>query len=125
MNDDERLKKAFDKLREDDARRAPSFEDVRHRRPRRRSPWAVVVPLASAAAAAAVFVVWCNTAHDASTAATASAPAASVAAAPVDPPAGGETGAPVDEAPLDFLLDVPGLRGTPNFDTSFLRGSLR
>ena len=121
MTDDERLKHAFDKLREDDARRAPSFEDVRQRLPRKRSPWAVVVPLASAAAAAAMLVVWCNVSRDET------APVVNTASSPAS--RGGEAVAGdvavVDEAPLDFLLAVPGLRGTPNFDTSLLRGSLR
>ena len=117
MNDDERLKQTFDKLREADARRAPSFDSVRAKRRRRTSPWAVVVPLASAAAAAAAFVVWCNP--------PASAPPSRVVAAAA--PLGGESApSPVaDEAPLDFLLDVPGLRGAPDFDTSLLRGSIR
>jgi hypothetical protein len=124
MNDDERLKQTFDKLREDDARRAPSFDAVRKKRARRRSPWAVVVPLASAAAAAAVFVVWCNVQPSAAPAVTVAAPA--VAPLPGGP-LGGETApqALADDAPLDFLLDVPGLRGAPDFDTSLLRGSLR
>jgi hypothetical protein len=115
-DDDERLRKTFDKLRADDARRAPSFESVRRKRGRRTSPWAVVVPLASAMAAAAVFVVWCNTPDD--------RPAAS-AAAPAAVAQGGESAPPVDDAPLDFLLVVPGLHGAPNFDTSLLRGSIR
>ena len=125
MNEDERgLKQTFDKLREDDARRAPSFEDVRRRRAKKRSPWAVVVPLASTAAAAAVFVMWCNVRREAAPVASAAAPAASVAAVAMATPSS-DTKTRVDEAPLDFLLDVPGFRGTPNFDTSFLRGSLR
>jgi hypothetical protein len=109
MNDDERLKKTFDKLRENDARGAPSFASVRKKRARRTSPWAVVVPIASAFAAAAVFVVWCN-AQDGRPTAVVPAPPAMVR---------------VDDAPLDFLLDVPGLHGAPNFDTSLLRGSIR
>ena len=124
MNDDERMKKTFDKLREDDARRAPSFEALRRRAPRTRTAWAVVVPLASAMAAAAVFVVWCNVAREAAPASVAVAPPAMLA--PQAALAGEVAAAPrVDEAPLDFLLDVPGLRGAPNFDTSLLRGSLR
>jgi hypothetical protein len=126
MNDDERLKRMFDALRADDARRAPSFDEIR-RRPKRRSPWAVVVPIASAAAAAAVFVVWCNARHEAAPAATAAAgasPAASMAVAAAAPVSSDLARARVDDAPLDFLLDVPGLHGTPNFETSF-RTSLR
>jgi hypothetical protein len=136
MNDDERLQKAFDKLREDDAKRMPSFDRLRRRpaRLRPRSAWAVVLPLASAAAAAAVFVVWCNVSPSSAPAPTAAAPRAAVAPAAA---VGGETAvfpaparaARAEDAPLDFLLDVPGLvpslRGTPNFDTSLLRGSLR
>jgi len=120
MNDDERLKHAFDKLREDDARRAPSFEDVRQRLPRKRSPWVVIAPLASVAAAAAVLVVWCGASPE--------KPPSMTAAASSAAPMGGESAAPpaeVDDAPLDFLLAVPGLRGTPNFETSLLRGSRR
>lgn len=126
MTDDERLKHAFDKLREDDARRAPSFESIRQRLPRKRSPWAIALPVASAMAAAAVFVVWCNASNDATPTSTATrAPMATSG------PMGGEAlggvaaVAEADDAPLDFLLAVPGLRGTPNFDTSLLRGSLR
>lgn len=121
MTDDERLKQTFEKLRQDDARRAPSFEEVRKRRARRTSPWAVVVPLASAVAAAAVLVVWCSAPESTAPPPSATAPASS--------PLGGETVPAVatvaEEAPLDFLLDVPGLRGAPDFDTSLLRGSLR
>ena len=120
MNDEDRLKQTFDRLREADARRAPSFESLRTRRRRRTSTWAVVAPLASAAAAAAVFVVWCSTPASAP-------PPVSVAAAPAMVPLGGES-APepeAEEAPLEFLLDVPGLRGAPDFDTSLLRGSIR
>jgi hypothetical protein len=121
MNDDERLKQTFDKLRQDDARRAPSFEEVRRRRARRAPPWAVVVPLGSVLAAAAVLVVWCQTTPDSPQSAS------TVAAAPaaVAGTLGGERAPTPDDAPLDFLLDVPGLRGAPNFDTSLLRGSIR
>ena len=122
MNDDERLKQTFEKLRREDARGAPSFEAIRKRRSRRASPWATAVPFASVLAAAAVFVVWCNTST------THAPPAAPVAMGPAATPQGGETALPaaaVDDAPLDFLLDVPLLRGAPKFDTSLLRGSLR
>ncbi len=120
MNDDERLKQTFDKLREDDARRAPSFESVRKKRVRRASPWAVVVPIGSALAAAAVLVMWCSQPQSAPTP-TASGPLAKTTAQ------GGELApaAPIDEAPLAFLLDVPSFRGAPDFDTSLLEGSLR
>jgi hypothetical protein len=122
MNDDERLKQTFDKLRHDDARRAPSFETIRgRRRARSPSPWAVVIPLGSALAAAAVLVVWCKTTPDSP------APTSPIAAPVVlvAGPLGGERAPPGGDAPLDFLLDVPGLRGAPNFDTSLLRGSIR
>lgn len=125
MNDDERLKQTFDKLRQDDARRAPSFEQIRRRRARRASPWAVVVPLASALAAAAVLIVWCRTPDSPQAAApVVLAPAVVVSPAVAAGSLGGES-APADDAPLDFLLDVPGLRGAPSFDTSLLRGSIR
>lgn len=120
MNDDERLKQTFDKLREDDGRRAPSFESVRNKRARRASPWAVVVPIGSAVAAAAALVMWCSQPQHAS-------PTAATAPPQLGAVRGGEVAAalPIDEAPLDFLLHVPGLRGAPDFDTSLLRGSLR
>jgi len=120
MNDDERLKRTFDKLREDDVRRAPSFESVRNKRARRDSPWAVVVPIGSAMAAAAVLVMWCSQPHDAP-------PTLATAPPLLGAVRGGEVAAalPADEAPLDFLLDVPSLRGAPDFDKSLLRGSLR
>ena len=117
MNDDERLKQTFEKLRQDDARRAPSFDAVRGKRARRRSPWAVVVPIGSMLAVAAVVVVWCN--------APTSDPQAAAPVAVIALPLGGEVAPALDEAPLDFLLEVPGLRGAPSFDTSLLRGSLR
>ncbi len=117
MNDDERLKQTFDQLRRGDARRAPSFEAVRGKHARRRSPWAAVVPIGSLLAAAAVIVVWCN--------APSSSPRDAAPVAVLAPPLGGEVAPALDEAPLDFLLEVPGLRGAPNFDTSLLRGSLR
>ncbi len=120
MNDDERLKQTFEKLRKEDDRGAPSFEAIRKRRPRRASRWAVVVPLASVMAAAAVILVWCNV--------TTSyvPPAAPVAMGPATAQGGEAAPGPrVVDAPLDFLLDVPLLRGAPNFDTSLLRGSIR
>jgi len=121
MNDDERLKQTFEKLRKEDARGAPSFEAIRQRRPRRASPWAMVVPIASALAAAAVVVVWCN-------AGTSYAPPAAPVAMGPATPQGGEVAPPVpalEDAPLDFLLDVPLLRGAPKLETSLLQGSLR
>ena len=103
MNDDE-LREHFRSLRRLDAKRAPAF-DAMWRKPKR-SPWRFVVPLASVAAAAAVFLVWCATSQLAS--APSSAPLA--VAQPLD----------TDPAPLDFLLDTPGLAelsGTPDFGT--------
>jgi hypothetical protein len=123
MNDDERIKGQFDKLRREDARRAPSFESVRKgrgKRGRRRSAW--LVPVGTVVAAAAAMVVWCGYRVESE-----SSRSASVALAPE----GAEHGRRVvaqdvhDDAPLDFLLEVDGLRGVPNFDTGLLKGSLR
>jgi hypothetical protein len=131
-DDDERLKRGFTKLREADARRAPAFEAlVRAGKPRRRSPWAVVVPITSAVAAAAVLVLWCSTQQLASesapvAAAPAHAPAAASAAAQiVDQKA---APAPPDSAPLDFLLEMPGtsaLAAMPTFDDALIHGRSR
>ena len=102
MNDDD-LRERFRSLKRHDARRAPPF-DAMWRKPRR-SAWRLVVPIAGAAAAAAVFLVWCATA----TLRPASAPLA-IAAPALD----------ADPAPLDFLLDTPGLAalaGTPDVGT--------
>jgi len=118
MNDDERLKQTFEHLRGEDARRLPPFDAVRRKRPRRASPWAVVLPLASVMVAAAALVVWRRAPNGELQA------AAPVALAPASP-RGSELAPLVDDAPLDFLLDVPGLRGAPSFDTSLLRGSIR
>ena len=99
MNDDD-LREMFHAQRRDDARRAPPFDAMWTKR--RRSPWRFIAPIATVAAAAAVLVVWCGTKE---TAPTASAPVV-VRAVEWDP------------APLDFLLDTPGLAalsGTPDF----------
>ena len=114
MNEDERLKATFAKLRAHDARRAPSFDAILTRRRARVSPWAIALPAISTLAAAALFLLRCGSAADPPTA----RPVAMAQPAPV-------VRSKVDDAPLDFLLDLPGLRGTPNFDTSSLRGSLR
>lgn len=114
MNDDERLKAAFEKLRAEDARRAPSFEATRRKRRARVSPWAIALPAMSTLAAAAVFLVWCGTQT------TSSEPPRRATPPPPPPPVLGMV-IPKDDAPLDFLLEIPGLRGTPNFD----KGSLR
>ena len=129
--DEEKLRRGFAKLKEDDARRAPKFEELVKKGPPRpaRSPWAVVVPLGSIAAAAAVFLLWCGTQRMTSSEptaaapmATAPAPAASMAAA--DQPAvvqDGKQAAPriaPDTEPLGFLLTVPG--ATAAEPTSFL-----
>lgn len=133
--DDEPLKRAFGTLRADDERRAPPFEKLaRAGKPRRRSTWAVVVPLTSAVAAAAVFVVWCNTQHLAND----GAPLAAAPAAPAAPAAttAGNAPAPAatpvralsDPAPLDFLLHMPGtsaLAAMPTFDDGLIHGRSR
>lgn len=133
MSDDERLEEGFAKLRADDAARAPGFERMwRRPAPKPRSPWAVVVPLGSAAAAAAAILVYCGTQRLAER----SEPAA-VAVAPPPPPASAvavdavqASAAPSfdDPAPLDFLLDVPGhasLARVPDLRTTLLEGRTR
>jgi hypothetical protein len=128
MSDDDPLKHAFEALRREDARRAPSFEAVTKKRVRRASPWMVALPAASALAAAAVLVVWCGTS---TMNAPPPPPTVAVASSPSAPlgglgALGGESApAPAAAKPLDFLLHVPGLRGAPDFDTSLLQGSLR
>lgn len=103
MNDDE-LREMFQAQRREDARRAPEFRAL-FQKPRARSPWLLIAPIATFAAAAAVFVVWCKSQE------TASAPPSSAAVAQLAPEEW-------DPAPLDFLLDTPGfaaLSGTPDF----------
>lgn len=151
MNDDERLQEAFHKLREHDARRAPTFEAVRDRpRVPRRSPWALVVPLTSVATAAAVFV-WCNLQRETPDSfpraiAVAASPDLAKDTAKGSGAAPGTRGdarrttniddakstrtvlQPLGTAPLDFLLAPPltaALSSAPNFDTSFLQGEPR
>ncbi|MDB4942352.1 MAG: hypothetical protein JWP97_1886 [Labilithrix sp.] len=116
--DDEKLRRAFGALRREDARRAPSLEEIRRPRRRRTSRWAVGLPVASLAAAAAL-ALWLQPAATSTRRVASAAPPAAGTAVAV---AGHE-----EAAPLDFLLDVPGLtlNGVPDFDTSSLRGSLR
>ncbi|HEY8079661.1 MAG TPA: hypothetical protein VIF62_36270 [Labilithrix sp.] len=105
MNDDE-LREHFRSLARSDAKRAPPF-DAMWRKPKR-SPWRIAAPVAGALAAAAVLLVWCATNQLSTATAPASAPLA--IAQPLD----------TDPAPLDFLLDTPGLAelaGTPDFGT--------
>ena len=133
MNDDERLKQTFDKLRAEDARRAPSFESVQKKKRPKLSFLVVAVPLVTVAAVLFLFVRTgemeasapasvaagnknMESAGEMGAAATA-APAATMALAPKAPP--------TETAPLDFLLDVSLFHGTPDFDTSFLKGSVR
>lgn len=117
MNEDDRLREGFAKLRSEDARRVPAFEGMWKPR-RERSPWAVALPLASAAAAAAVLLVWCGV-HEATRSRTELSAAPPAAAAPAPPD---------DPAPLDFLLDMPlsaTLAQAPNFGTINLPGKNR
>jgi hypothetical protein len=135
-DDEERLRHGFAKLREDDARRAPGFDELVKKGPpkTKRSPWALVVPLASAAAAAAVFLLWCNMQSMSASAPTAAAPAQGQAGQ-ADQPAAIEDGKqaaaahaarPVrvnDPEPLGFLLALPGSdapQGSTGLDTTFL-----
>lgn len=123
MNDDERLKEGFAKLRKVDERRAPPFDAMWRAPGRKRSPWIVVLPVGGAiAAAAAAVLLFVNVQQD-SAPSTAAAPApAIVAAAPAMlVPA-------LAPSPLDFLLDVPGqasLTTTPDFDRSLIQGRRR
>jgi hypothetical protein len=123
MNDDERLKEGFAKLRKVDERRAPPFDAMWRAPGRKRSPWIVVLPIGGAvAAAAAAVLLFIDVQHDAS-APTAAAPVpAIVAAAPAMlVPA-------LEPSPLDFLLDVPGhasLTTAPDFDRSLIQGRRR
>lgn len=125
-DDDEKLKRAFGALKREDARKAPTFEAIGQRPKRRRSPWIVVVPIASAgaAAAAAMLVVWSNYSMAPQAAAPSAASEAELGAS-----AGGareSDGVAVipDPAPLDFLLDLPGssaLAATTSFDAKVIR----
>lgn len=139
MSDEEKLKRAFGALKTEDAKKAPSFRSIVDRgAPKKRSPWVVVVPLASSAAIAAVFLVWCGTSTMSAPAPTAAAPVAAnqrnqgaardeaaLAAAGGESAAAAAGGknaskadgiaaavadlrAPPDPAPLDFLLALPG-----------------
>ena len=115
MKDDERLRQTFRKLREADAERVPTFEAIRSRPAARRprSLWLLVGPVTGSMAAAAVILLWCNAERNA-----AAPPIAATAGARA--PAGA---APVDTAPLDFLLESPSrglLAATPRLDTAFL-----
>ena len=137
-DDEEKLKRAFSALKAEDAKKAPVFRTIVDRgAPKKRSPWVVLVPLASTAAIAAVFLVWCGTSTMSAPAPTAAAPtvAANQKNQPADEAAhaaaGGEPAAaaaaggkkasadgitaavadfhpPPDPAPLDFLLALPG-----------------
>ena len=135
-DDEEKLKRAFEALKREDAKKAPSFRALVEKGPlKKRSPWVVLVPLTTVAAAAAVFVVWCNTTQMSSAPApTAAGPRYATDEPPAAAPhaAGGKTakadavaaaladGTPrSDPAPLDFLLDLPGssaLAATSSFD---------
>ena len=127
MNDEDELRRAFTKLKEHDARRAPRFDQLVERgKPRpARSPWAVVVPLASAAAAAAVFLFWCSTQSMTASSpptAAAPAPAADQPAAAAKQVAFATPQAAGDREPLGFLLTLPGATAVRGSDqaTSFL-----
>jgi hypothetical protein len=120
--DDDELRKRFAELKRHDARKAPDFAkmmDMDAPRPKKRSPWRVVVGVASLAAAAMV-VVWCG-AQSMMQSDSSSASAPVVAAAPTPTKAaGGEdrekdnkiaTHSAPDPMPLDFLLEMPSSRG--------------
>ncbi len=120
-DDEEKLRRGFEKLRAEDARRAPRFEELVKRGPPRsaRSPWAIVVPLGSVAAAAAVFLLWCGTQQMMSPPEpTAAAPPAGSAVAVDQPAAVTDTKpqAPPDvvaeREPLGFLLTLPASAAT-------------
>jgi len=125
-DEEEKLRRGFAKLKEDDARRAPNFQKLLEKGAVRsaRSPWAVVVPLGSVAAAAAVFLLWCGTQRMTSSEPTAAAPQAAASMAAADQPAlvqDGKQAPPKRESdpePLGFLLTIPG--STAAEPTSFL-----
>lgn len=126
--DDEKLKQAFGALKREDARDAPSFESIAKRPKRRRSPWVVVVPLASVgAAAAAMLLVWSSTTSMAPQAAAPGPASRSDLGRAGGGGARESDGVAVtlsDPAPLDFLLDLPGssaLAATTSFDTKVFR----
>jgi len=122
---DDDLKRGFAKLRDADARRAPTFEATRRTRARRRSPLVVAAPIAGALAAAAALVLWLRVERDEAPMASAP-PAAAPVAVSVGALAEPAIAAPI--APLDFLLAVPGhasLSSVPDFDRSILQGKHR
>jgi hypothetical protein len=122
MNDDERLGRAFEALRREDTRRAPAFGAMWAKKapPRSASPWRVLIPVASALTAAAALLLWCR--------AGTQSPAATAAASA--PPPSGASSLPAfaasDQAPLDFLLHLPGeaaLARVPQFRVPELHAS--
>ncbi len=96
---DENLKRAFEALARDDARRAPAFENMACARPPRVAWLRVTAPVATLVAAAAALAVWVTSSGSSPPTGPRHVPAA---VAPTLAPA------PLDPAPLDFLLDVPG-----------------
>jgi hypothetical protein len=123
MSEDERIRQAFDKLRADDTRRAPSFEQVRDRpapRPRRIA-WLRIASTVTAAAAGLLFVMFGVTARkEAAPHSAAIFPAASVASVPA-----GSVASEAEPLPSDTLDRAPeGLDAGPN-DASPDRGAAR
>jgi hypothetical protein len=124
--DDENLRARFAELKKHDERTAPDFQQMWSSTARRkaRSPWRVVVPVASLVAAAMLFV-WCGARALTMDAAPSSSP---VAVAPGAAPAGAaESSTPttLDPAPLDFLLDTSGsasLMRSSGLDSNPLKG---
>lgn len=128
MNEDERLKQTFDELRAEDERRVPSFESVQKKRRPKVSFLVVAIPIVTAAAALLLFVRTLE--RPMAGAVSAAAPPAREsggehAVAAAAPPPAAPPMPSGQEAPLDFLLEVSLFHGTPDFDTSFLKGSVR
>lgn len=112
MSDDDKLKALFRQQREGDAQRAPAFRP--NARVRTRLRWPVVTSIASTLAAAAAVVLWVNAPREENAPTVASRPPSDghsidvLASSP-----------PIENAPLDFLLEIPGqtmLTRAPTFD---------
>ena len=93
---DDKLKRAFEALARDDARRAPAFEKFARSRPPRVEWLRVAAPVGTLVAAAAGVVMWVASAKS------------TPQAGPAHPPPVASIAPTLDPAPLDFLLDVPG-----------------
>ncbi len=114
--DDARLRAAMQALREDDTRKAPTFEAVRAKPSRPRALRAIYPVAGAVAMAAGVFALYLQSQRaDAPSMASApvaaasatSMPAVATSAAPAEPAAPVARFSRDDVAPLDFLLEAP------------------